>query len=127
MQPHFEQTQHDALAHPVSLFVQDTTDLSFSQLEHAQGFGPVGDRRGSGLHVHTLLTLTPTGEVLGLAAQHCWARPIAPAFRQTESRAQRQVRKGEGVRGLAQGSGRCGSGANGATLDQCRRPGQRLL
>jgi len=95
MQPHFKQTQHDALAHPVTLFVQDTTDLSFTQLEHAQGFGPVGDRRGSGLHVHTLLTLTPTGEVLGLAAQHCWARPIAPAFRQTESRAQRQVRKGK--------------------------------
>ena len=95
MQPHFEQTQHDALAHPVSLFVQDTTDLSFSQLEHAQGFGPVGDRRGSGLHVHSLLTLTPTGEVLGLAAQHCWARPIAPAFRQTQSLAQHQMRKGK--------------------------------
>lgn len=92
MQPHFEQTLAAARAQPVTLFVQDTTELDFSQMEHAEGFGPIGDNRGSGLLVHSLLALTPEGQVLGLGTQHSWARPLGPPHKRTETRAQRQVR-----------------------------------
>ena len=92
MQPHGMQTLAAACAQPVTLFVQDTTERDFSALTHAEGFGPIGDNRGSGLFVHSLLALTPAGEVLGLAAQHTWARASGPPRKQTETRAQRQVR-----------------------------------
>jgi hypothetical protein len=95
MQPHFEQTLVAAQAQPVTLFVQDTTELDFTQMKHAQGFGPIGDNRGSGLFVHSLLALTPEGQVLGLGAQHSWARPRDPPHKRTETRAQRQVRPGK--------------------------------
>ena len=55
----------------------------------------IGDSRGSGLFVHSLLALTPAGEVLGLAAQHSWARASGPPRKHTETRAQRQVRPGK--------------------------------
>jgi hypothetical protein len=92
MRPHFEQTLAAARAQRVALFVQDTTELDFTQLEQAEGFGRIGDNRGSGLLVHSLLALTPQGQVLGLGTQHSWARALGPTHKRTETRSQRQVR-----------------------------------
>lgn len=47
---------------------------------------------GSGLLVHSLLALTPEGQVPGLGTQHVWARPPGPTHKRTETRAQRQAR-----------------------------------
>jgi hypothetical protein len=95
MQPHFDRTLAAARAQPVTLFVQDTTELDFTQMEQAEGFGPVGDNRGSGLLVHSLLALTPEGQVLGLGTQHSWARAVGPPLKRTETRSQRQARPGK--------------------------------
>jgi Transposase DNA-binding/Transposase Tn5 dimerisation domain len=94
MQPHFQQTLAAAKGQPLTLFVQDTTELDFSSMQHAEGYGPVGNNHGAGLLVHSLLALTPSGEVLGLGAQHSWARSLDPPYKQTETRSQRQVRCG---------------------------------
>lgn len=75
--------------------MQDTTELDFTPMEHAKDYGPIGNHGGMGLLAHTLLALTPAGHVLGLAAQHCWARSLGPAFKNAETRGERQARKGK--------------------------------
>lgn len=93
LQPHCEQTRQDAGELPVVLFVQDTTELDFTSMAQAKGYGPIGDHRGQGLLVHSLLSLSPDGEVLGLAAQRCWARVKDRVYTHTETRTQRCARK----------------------------------
>lgn len=93
MKPHFKQTL--AVAGPGTLFVQDTTELDFTQKKQTEGFGPIGNHKGSGLFVHSLMAMTPEGQVLGLAGQRTWARSKGPAHKKTETRAQRQVRTGK--------------------------------
>lgn len=92
LQPHLEHTRSVAAQMPVTLFVQDTTTLDFSQMEQAHGYGPIGNHAGSGLFAHNLLALTPSGQVLGLAAQLCWARRAGVTHKRTETRTQRYTR-----------------------------------
>ena len=94
LQPHCQQTRQDAADLPVALFIQDTTELDFTSMTQAQGYGPIGDHRGQGLFVHTLLCLNPEDEqLLGVAAQRCWARQHDGSYKHTETRAQRYRRK----------------------------------
>lgn len=93
LQPHCEQTRQYAAQLPVVLFVQDTTELDFTSMTSAHGYGPIGDHRGQGLLVHSLLSLSPEDDVLGLAAQRCWARAKDKTYKHTETRAQRCARK----------------------------------
>jgi len=95
MRPHFEHTLAAARVQPFTLFVQDTTELDFTSMAHAEGYGPIGNNHGAGLLVHSLLALTPAGEVLGLGTQHSWARALDPPHKQTETRSQRQARSGK--------------------------------
>lgn len=95
MQPHFERTRAACLGQPVTLFVQDTTELDFTHMTHAEGYGPIGNHRGAGILAHTLMALTPEGQVLGLAAQHSWARSNDAPHKKTEPRAQRKARPGK--------------------------------
>ena len=58
------------------LVVMDGTSLTLKDAAQLKGFGHVGSiRQGArGLKVMNTLALTPTGEVLGVPAQHYWVR-----------------------------------------------------
>lgn len=80
MAPHWEQTRAAARREGTVLLVQDTTTLDYSHHPRTRGLGPVGDGRGRGFLVHSVLAVTP-GErrVLGLAHQRPFLRQPAPA------------------------------------------------
>ena len=58
------------------LVVQDTTTLNFTGLHTIPELGPI-DSGGlaRGVHLHTALTVTSSGEVIGILDQQYWARP----------------------------------------------------
>lgn len=95
MQPHFDMTLASANKPGVTLFAQDTTELDYTHMVHAQGYGPIGNHKGAGLMVHSLLALTPQGDIIGLAAQHSWARSNGPTQKNNETSAQRRLRDGK--------------------------------
>jgi len=49
MHPHFKQTLAAAQTQPLTLFVQDSTELDFTQMEHAEGYGPIGNNHGAAI------------------------------------------------------------------------------
>jgi hypothetical protein len=66
-------------AHAVTLMVEDSTELDFSQHRHTRGLGPIGNGRGRGLIVHSTLAVDPVErEVLGLAHVQAVLRQPAP-------------------------------------------------
>jgi hypothetical protein len=90
MQPHFHQTRAHATAAPVSLLVQDTTDIDLSHRRTISGVGQIGNERGRGFFLQTVLAVHPaTGEVLGCIAQEPFVRIPAP---EGEGRSQRHKR-----------------------------------
>src|SRR5712691_3429619 len=89
MQPHFQQTREQALSSPVVLLMQDTTDIDLSHRHKISGVGQIGNERGRGFFVQTVLAVRPqTREVLGCMAQEPFVRVPAP---QGEQRHQRRV------------------------------------
>ncbi len=79
MQPHFQQTREQALSSPVVLLVQDTTDIDLSHRHKISGVGQIGNERGRGFFVQTVLAVRPeTQEVLGCMAQEPFVRIPAP-------------------------------------------------
>jgi hypothetical protein len=72
---HAEQTQRRMAAEPWVLLPQDTTTLNYSGLRQTQGLGPLGESKGQGLWLHSLLAFRPDGVPLGVLAAQCWARP----------------------------------------------------
>jgi hypothetical protein len=132
MRPHFEQTRERIEARPVVLLVQDTTELDFTLHPKTTGLGPIGDHRGRGMLLQTVLAIDPTTqELLGCAHQEPLIRRAAPVG---ETRVQRRRRSKETdvwsrcVQTL--GSSRCASqfvhvGDRGADLfeflDTCHR------
>jgi Transposase DNA-binding/Transposase Tn5 dimerisation domain len=58
------------------LVVQDTTTLNFTGLHSIAELGPI-DSAGlaRGVHLHTALAVTASGQVLGILDQQYWARP----------------------------------------------------
>lgn len=83
LEPHQNATVARCRQRATVLAVQDTTAVSLSGLQAAEGLGPINDSlTNSGYLVHTTLMVDPgTGAALGLAAQQVWVRP-----RQTYSR-----------------------------------------
>jgi hypothetical protein len=82
LRPHTEATQARMAAEPLVLLPQDTTGLNYTGLKKTTGLGPLGEEKGRGLWLHTLLAFRPDGIPLGLLAAQCWARPpveVAPA------------------------------------------------
>src|SRR6266699_4196200 len=70
MQPHLHQTREQATSAPVVLLVQDTTDIDLSHRRKISGVGQIGNERGWGFFVQTVLAVEPqTREVLGCMAQ----------------------------------------------------------
>lgn len=93
MQPHYQQTRSQMETLPVVLLVQDTTDLDYTHHPKTSGLGPIGDDRGRGLLLQTVLAIDPaTHQVLGCAHQEPFVRQSAP---KGETRAQRRKRSKE--------------------------------
>jgi hypothetical protein len=68
--PHWQQTREQARTHPLVLLTGDLTTLDYSHHPTTTGLGPIGNGRGRGYLVHSVLALLPTPRrVLGLAHQ----------------------------------------------------------
>jgi hypothetical protein len=94
MQPHLQQTFEQATAAPVVLLVQDTTDIDLSHRRKISGVGQIGNERGRGFFVQTVLAVRPeTREVLGCMAQEPFVRIPAPEGEQRYQRRKREERE----------------------------------
>src|SRR6266576_3257425 len=94
MEPHFHQTREHALSSPVVLLVQDTTDIDLSHRHKISGVGHIGNERGRGFFVQTVLAVRPEGrEVLGCMAQEPFVRIPAPEGEQRYQRRKRDARE----------------------------------
>ena len=94
MQPHIQQTREQAMSSPVVLLVQDTTDIDLSHRHKISGVGQIGNERGRGFFVQTVLAVHPhTGEVLGCIAQEPFVRIPAPEGEQRYQRRKRTERE----------------------------------
>ena len=92
MQPHWRHTREQILSHPVVLLVQDTTEIDLSHHPHTSGLGQVGNERGRGFYLQTMLAVLPESRsVLGCALQEPFVRTPAPVG---ERRSQRRFRQG---------------------------------
>lgn len=72
-QPHWTRTRQTTEA-AVVLQLQDTTEVDYTAQPHIQGLGPIGDGRGRGLLLHSVLSVAPSATpdadgVLGVAHQ----------------------------------------------------------
>lgn len=76
--PHLEATQARMAAEPRVLLPQDTTTLNYTGLRQTTGLGPLGEDKGRGLWLHSLLAFRPDGVPLGLLQAQCWSRPEEP-------------------------------------------------
>jgi len=94
MPPHFQQTRAQVTAAPVSLLVQDTTDIDLSHRRQISGVGQIGNERGRGFFVQTVLAVRPaTREVLGCLAQEPFVRIPAPEGEARYHRRKREERE----------------------------------
>ncbi len=94
MQPHIQQTREQSMASPVTLLVQDTTDIDLSHRRKISGVGQIGNERGRGFFIQTVLAVLPqTREVLGCMAQEPFVRIAAPEGEQRHQRLKRDVRE----------------------------------
>ncbi len=97
MQPHWQQTRDQANAQEVVLLVQDTTDIDLSHRHKISGVGQIGNERGRGFFVQTVLAVRPqTREMLGCIAQEPFVRTPAPVGEQRHERRKREVRETDG-------------------------------
>jgi len=70
MQPHLQQTREQATGEDVVLLVQDTTAIDLSHRRKISGVGQIGNERGRGFFVQTVLAVRPqTREGLGGMAE----------------------------------------------------------
>lgn len=94
MQPHWQQTREQIETRPVVLLVQDTTEVDLSHHSKTTGLGQVGNERGRGLYLQTVLAIVPeSGEVMGCAMQEPFVRKPAPAGETRSQRRQRSERE----------------------------------
>src|SRR5437667_326961 len=94
MQPHLQQTREQAMSSPVVLMVQDTTDIDLSHRHKISGVGQIGNERGRGFFVQTVLAIRPQSrEVLGCMAQEPFVRIPAPQGEQRYQRRKREERE----------------------------------
>src|SRR5258708_24405778 len=98
MQPHLQQTREQATSSAVVLLVQDTTDIDLSHRHKISGVGQIGNERGRGFFMQTVLAVRPERrEVLGCMAQEPFVRIPAPEGEHSAPRGQRD-RGGHAVR-----------------------------
>jgi hypothetical protein len=96
MHPHLHQTREQARSSPVVLLVQDTTDIDLSHRHKISGVGQIGNERGRGFFIQTVLAVRPQSrEVLGCMAQEPFVRVPAPEGEQRHQRLKREVRESD--------------------------------
>ena len=94
MEPHLQQTRDQANSSAVVLLVQDTTAIDLSHRHKISGVGQIGNERGRGFFVQTVLAVGPqTREVLGCMAQEPFVRVPAPQGEQRHQRLKREARE----------------------------------
>ena len=71
---HQQATQERMAAEALVLLPQDTTGLNYSGLRQTTGLGPLGEDKGRGLWLHSLLAVRSDGVPLGLLHAQCWGR-----------------------------------------------------
>jgi len=77
---HQQATQVRMAAEPLVLLPQDSTGLNYTGLRQTSGLGPLGEDKGRGLWLHSLLAFRPDGLPLGVLDARCWARPsVSPS------------------------------------------------
>jgi hypothetical protein len=77
LEPHSQATQRRMAAEPTVLLPQDTSGLNYTGLRQTEGLGSLGEDKGRGLWLHSLLAFRPDGLPLGVLSAECWGR-IAP-------------------------------------------------
>jgi hypothetical protein len=98
--PHIDSTLDRGHAQPLLLAIQDTTSLDFTHHPATRGLGPIGGTSyQQGLHMHSVLAVTPDGLPLGLLHQQIWVRDPA-AVGQKHTRHQRETADKESQRWL---------------------------
>jgi Transposase DNA-binding/Transposase DDE domain len=94
MQPHLQETREQAACSKVALLVQDTTDIDLSHRHKISGVGQIGNERGRGFFVQTVLAVRPESpEVVGCMAQEPFVRIAAPTGEQRHQRFKREERE----------------------------------
>jgi hypothetical protein len=94
MQPHLQQTREQANRSKVALLVQDTTEIDLSHRHTISGVGQIGNERGRGFFVQTVLAVRPeTRDIFGCMAQEPFVRIPAPEGEQRYQRRKRQERE----------------------------------
>lgn len=111
MQPHFEQTRAKLRQDgEVKLLIQDLTEVDYTRYQQIEGLGPIGDGRGRGYLLSTVLAVRPQPrQVLGIAYQEPFLRVPAPEGETRTQRAQRPKESDFWMRGVA-AVGRCPAG-----------------
>ena len=80
MQPHFQQSREQALCSPIVLLVQDTTDIDLSHRHKISGVGQIGNERGRGFFVQTVLAVLPLFRVRLTELAVRWREPAAQDY-----------------------------------------------
>src|SRR2546428_243513 len=94
MQPHVQQTREQATSSPVVLLVQDTTDIDLSHRHKISGVGQIGNERGRGFFVQTVLAVRPqTQDVLVGQAPEPLVRVPAPEGEHRHQRLKQEERE----------------------------------
>ncbi len=122
MQPHFHQTREQAAVASVTLLVQDTTDIDLSHRRQISGVGQIGNERGRGFFLQTVLAVCPqTRAVLG-----CLAEATLCARSRSRGRRAFSTAQARGTRNRcldAPGAGHRNPGSRNH-MGPCRRPGR---
>ncbi|MCY7320364.1 MAG: IS4 family transposase [Phormidesmis sp. CAN_BIN36] len=82
----------------VVLFIQDTSELSYSREQPRPGLGIIGKGTSYGLLLRSCLAVIPrpgNPEILGVAAQHVWARSATAQHQGSGSKRQAQRSAGD--------------------------------
>jgi hypothetical protein len=91
--PHWTATRDRAGRQELVLLIQDTTEIDHTHHRKTEGLGPIGNGRGRGYLLQTVLAVVPQPrQVLGIAAQEPFRRKPVP---KGESCAQRRTRERE--------------------------------
>jgi hypothetical protein len=75
LQAHSLSTRERMAAESLVLLPEDTTTVSYTGLKRTTGLGPLGEDKGRGLWLHSLLAYRPDTVPLGVLHARCWARP----------------------------------------------------